>query len=97
MTSDKRRGIEKQNILHGICGMLLMLAMLPLLLSSVRHADTRAQLLFLGDSIVGQYRDETSIPVLVSRRLGVTAVNGDFGGTTMSQQNREGRDAYYRD
>lgn len=97
MEAERQGGIRKQNILYGICGALLMLALLPLMLSSRRQADTQAELLFLGDSIVGQYRDETSIPALVAQELGVTAFNGDFGGTTMSQQNRESRDAYYRD
>ena len=97
MEADKQRGNRKQNRIYAICGALLMLALLPLLLCPRRQADTQAELLFLGDSIMGQYRDETSIPALVARELGVTAVNGDFGGTTMSQQNREFRDAYYRD
>ncbi len=97
MEAERQGGIGKQNILYGICGALLMLALLPLLLSSRRQAEKQAELLFLGDSIVGQYRDETSIPALTAQELGVTAVNGAFGGTTMSQQNRESRDAYYRD
>ncbi len=87
----------EQNIFNGICGILLLVALSPLLFSSRRQADTQAEILFLGDSIVGQYRDETSIPALVSQKLGVIVVNGDFGGTTMSQQNRESRDSYYRD
>lgn len=77
--------------------MLVMLAMLFPLLRSGRNANVPAQVLFLGDSIVGQYRDEMSIPALVAQQLGTLAVNGAFGGTTMSQQNRENRDAYYRD
>lgn len=74
-----------------------MLALLPLLLSSDRQRDIQAEVLFLGDSIMGQCRDETSIPWLVSRQMGVSVVNGAFGGTTMSLQNQEGRDAYYWD
>lgn len=97
METEKRGNGRRQKIVYGICGILLMLALLPLLFRSGRQEDVPAEILFLGDSILGQCRDETSIPSLVARQLGVTAVNGDFGGTTMSLQNRENRDAYYRD
>ncbi len=97
MRAEKQRNTGKQKIVYGLCGMLLMLALLPLLLRPGRQTDIRAEVLFLGDSIIGQYRDETSIPWLVAGQMGVAVVNGDFGGTTMSRQNREGRDAYYWD
>lgn len=97
MIAEKREGTRKQKIVYGICGILLMLAALPVLLRPQQKADTRSELLFLGDSIVGQYRDETSIPAQTARELGTTVTNGAFGGTTMSRQNREYRDAYYWD
>jgi len=97
LKAEKQGNMGKQKIVYGICGTLLMLALLPLLFRPHRRAGTQAEILFLGDSIIGQYRDETSIPYLVSQQMGVTVFNGDFGGTTMSQQNREGRDAYYWD
>lgn len=89
--------MKRQQILYGICGILILLALLPLLLRTGPRSDSRPELLFLGDSIVGQYRDETSIPVLTAAELGTTAVNGAFGGTTMSRQNEDCRDAYYWD
>lgn len=95
LEAEKQGTSRKQKIVYGICGILLILVLLPLLLRSDRQADIQAQVLFLGDSIIGQYRDETSIPALVGRQMGVAVVNGDFGGTTMSLQNRESRDAYY--
>lgn len=97
MTGKKQKDSKKLKIVYGICGGLLILVMLPLLFCSGHRTDTQAELLFLGDSIVGQYRDESSIPALVARQLDIETVNGAFGGTTMSQQNREYRDAYYRD
>lgn len=97
MEEEKRKSAGKLKIVYGVCGMLVMLAALPLLLRPEHHADIQAEVLFLGDSIVGQYRDESSIPVLTSELLGTTVINGAFGGTTMSQQNREYRDAYYYD
>ena len=95
MKAEKQRNRRKQKTVYGICGILLILALLPLLLRSNRQTDIQAEVLFLGDSLIGQYRDETSIPWLVSRQTGMTVFNGDFGGTTMSQQNREGQDAFY--
>lgn len=95
MKAEKQGNRRKQKTVYGICGILLILALLPLLLRSNRQTDIQAEVLFLGDSLIGQYRDETSIPWLVSRQTGMTVFNGDFGGTTMSQQNREGQDAFY--
>ena len=89
MKAEKQGNRRKQKTVYGICGILLILALLPLLLRSNRQTDIQAEVLFLGDSLIGQYRDETSIPWLVSRQTGMTVFNGDFGGTTMSQQNRE--------
>ncbi|MDE7222595.1 MAG: SGNH/GDSL hydrolase family protein [Acetatifactor sp.] len=97
MAEQKQRKTGKRNIVYGFSGMLVMLAMLFPLLRPGRHAFVQAQVLFLGDSIVGQYRDETSIPALAAEQLEISVINGAFGGTTMSQQNRENRDAYYRD
>lgn len=97
MEAEKRGNTGKQKMVYGICGILLMLVLLPSLFRSEHQADTQAQVLFLGDSIIGQYRDETSIPALVAGQMGVSVLNGDFGGTTMSRQNRESRDAYYWD
>lgn len=97
MKAEEQGNTGKQKIIYGICGTLLILVLLPVLLRSDRQTDIQAEVLFLGDSIIGQYRDETSIPWLVAQQTGMSVVNGDFGGTTMSRQNREGRDAYYWD
>lgn len=97
MRAEKRIHMGKQKIIYGVCGILLLLLFCPWLLGARSPKDIRAQVLFLGDSIMGQCRDETSIPWLVAERMGVSVVNGDFGGTTMSLQNREARDAYYWD
>lgn len=43
-------------------------------------------ILFLGDSIVGNVRDETSITSLLEQGLGVSIYNGAFGGSTMAKR-----------
>lgn len=97
MEAGKRKKGRKQNLVYGICGLLLTLVLLPLLLRRERQADIQAEVLFLGDSILGQYRDETAIPSLVAGQLRMSVFNGNFGGTTMSLQNRDGREVYYQD
>lgn len=57
----------------------------------------QVDILFLGDSLIAQCRDETSVPALVGEALDLTTANGAFGGTTLCGQNRSQQDAYYKD
>lgn len=43
--------------------------------------STAYQMVFLGDSLFGQIRDETSVSTRVGELLGLSAFNGCFGGT----------------
>lgn len=51
----------------------------------------------LGDSILGQYRDETSIPSKIESLLGKPVFNGALGGTCMGRQDGEMRLGYTKD
>lgn len=97
MAGERKKNVDRAKILYGFCGFAIVLAMLPWLMGLRHQGDTQAEILLLGDSIMGQHRDEGSICELVAGQLGATVVNGAFGGTTMSLQNRENRDAYYYD
>lgn len=57
----------------------------------------QVSVLLMGDSIFGQYRDETSVASYLSQELGNTVFNGAFGGTSMALQNREDDKYYYMD
>ncbi len=57
----------------------------------------QVDILFLGDSLIGQYRDETSIPYLVGQELGMSVFNGAMGGTSMANLNVDGNEAYQKD
>ena len=57
----------------------------------------QVDILFLGDSLIGQYRDETSIPYLVEKELGMTAFNGAFGGTSYAKLNLEDKSTFQKD
>lgn len=97
VAGEKRLHPMRDKIIYGLSGFLVMLAALPILLCPTQRRDLQAELLFLGDSIVGQCRDETGIPVLTAIELGSSVINGAFGGSTMSLRNLDGRDAYYHD
>ncbi len=51
----------------------------------------------MGDSIYGDCRDESSIPALLSDKLGETVFNGTFGGTCMARFDSEMRLANTKD
>lgn len=49
------------------------------------------QVLCLGDSIIGNVRDESSVTALIGVQLGKNVYNGAFGGTTLAKRNKENR------
>lgn len=49
--------------------------------SAAAKNSAEYKVVFLGDSLFGQVRDESSVPALVSAHLEVSAYNGCFGGT----------------
>lgn len=57
----------------------------------------QVDILFLGDSLIGQYRDETSIPYLVGEELGMVVFNGAFGGTSLARLNLEDKSTFQKD
>lgn len=46
------------------------------------------RIVFLGDSIVGNVRDDTSITAKLEKQLGVRILNGGFGGTCATRTDR---------
>lgn len=56
------------------------------------HIDRqRVQVVILGDSIMGNTRDDTAISAQLERVLGKSVFNGAFGGTCVSRLDREYR------
>lgn len=74
-------GKEKVIINFIVVIITVLFLVLPLL-----HNKEKEQydIVFLGDSIIGNVWDEYSIPNIVGERLGKTVFNGAFGGTVMS-------------
>lgn len=59
--------------------------LVTVVIAHAKRTNTESvDILFLGDSIIGQVQDDTSITVLLQNRLQREVFNGAFGGTTMS-------------
>lgn len=54
-------------------------------------------IVFMGDSIFGNFRDETGIPSLIAKNTGATVYNLGFGGTDMAGRNDSNSQAIYWD
>ena len=79
-----------------IAALLLLIPMYVVSFAREKEEKTQVDILFLGDSLIGQYRDETSVPYLVGQALGKTAFNGAFGGSTMTWYTNDESDYYQR-
>ena len=79
-----------------MAALLLVVPMFVLLAKEKKTEKMQVDILFLGDSLIGQYRDETSIPYLVGQALGKTTFNGAFGGSTMTWYPSDASDHYQR-
>lgn len=62
-----------------------------------RQEREEVRIVMLGDSILGECRDETSIPAQLSGLLGEPVFNGALGGTCMSRQDETRRLAFTKD
>ena len=97
----RQRGSAGIRLWQGLLGALLLaLLLMGLGLLSALGRPGRvleADILFLGDSIAGKCRDETSVTALLEQAAGKRVFNGALGGTTLSCQNREHRDTVMKD
>lgn len=67
---------------------LLLLGLVLLNFVSEQAQKEKYSIVCLGDSIIGNVRDDTSITALLEEQLDVAVYNGAFGGTTMACLNR---------
>ena len=80
-----KKNVATRTIVYfAIAALLLMIPMCIISFAEKAEDKTQVDILFLGDSLIGQYRDETSVPYLVGEALGKTTFNGAFGGSTMT-------------
>lgn len=64
---------------------------------SNKSQETESRIVCLGDSIIGNVRDETSVTSVMETLLGEPVVNGAFGGTCAAIGNTEYRATFYED
>lgn len=80
----QRKYISKS--IYNIAAVLVFVFFLALGLSASAQGkgETSARIVMLGDSVLGECRDETSVSSQLSALLGEDVFNGALGGTTMS-------------
>lgn len=76
---------------------LLFLAIFALFGVADKLQKKEYGIICIGDSILGNVRDDTSITAILEEELGVPVYNGAFGGTMATAQNREERAAVAMD
>lgn len=91
---------EKQKTI--LCMIISAVLFIALFFASFRtRADAPgrqpAEIVIFGDSVIGEARDERSIPALLSEKLGKNVYNGAFSGTCAARIRERDRLDYARD
>ena len=86
----KSHSVKKQWI-YWLPAAVLFCGILALLWFHENGEKEEYRVICLGDSIIGNERDETSITAVMEEILGTKVYNGAFGGTTMSCRYNENR------
>lgn len=74
-----------KSVYNVAAALLLVLFLMPEFCESGQDkGETSPRIVMLGDSVLGECRDETSVSAQVSALLGEEVFNGALGGTTMS-------------
>lgn len=84
MTGKLWKGIKKK-LIYFLIALILFTGAAAALRLWKHHEKSVFDIVLLGDSILGQVRDETSIAAQLSRSLGKSVYNGAFGGTDMAK------------
>lgn len=80
--------------LHWLGALLIFVLLASVIVIMEESGKQEYPIVFLGDSIIGNVRDETSVTALLETKTGMRVYNGAFGGTTAALQNVENRAAY---
>jgi len=96
----KKKLKDNQNkIIYSVIALacFLIVTGLAVMLQSRDNQKQQYAMVILGDSIVGQHRNETSVPAQIGVLLGQAVYNGAMGGTCMSCMDEDKRVAYTKD
>ena len=96
---DLQRRWNKCKIIYGIVAICLfgMLLAATFFAHEDSTEETKVRYVMLGDSILGQFRDDTSVSFMLSELLGEPVFNGALGGTGMGRLDEEMRLANAQD
>lgn len=93
-----KKRIQIKGIIYGIVSAVLFCALLLLTFPLRKTGKTYApSIVVLGDSIMGQVRDDASVTASLSASLGREVYNGALGGTCFSRIDTDRRSAYTKD
>lgn len=87
MAAEGKKKLDKRTIAYGLLGVVFF-GLLFALTYGKRQGEQEPIIVpyvIMGDSVYGECRDETSIPALLSGKLGGTVYNGALGGTRMGR------------
>lgn len=77
---------NKKKIIYGILAVLCFAVLAGATFFKKEEEEKKEfEMVVLGDSIMGQIRDETAIPYMVGKALDMTVYNGALGGTCMGR------------
>lgn len=89
--------ISRQTIAYDIIAVVCFLGFLCVAMPSAEAKEERAEIIILGDSVIGTCRDETSVSALMSDYLKEPVYNAALGGTSYSYTDDGNRLAYTKE
>ncbi len=94
----KKNGSIQGKTLYGIVAAVLFVVLLLLFFPGDReYLRIPYDVVFLGDSVYGLCRDETSIAAKLQDKTGLKCYNGGLGGTVLGRADEERRLGYTKD
>ena len=93
-----KAGNRKEKIAYSIAAIALFLILLWTFFPGDReYQRIPYDVVFLGDSVYGLCRDETSIAAKLQEKTGLKCYNGGLGGTVLGRADTERRLGYTKD
>ena len=89
--------MKKETLISGILAVTLFVCALIGTWFGLRPTEKNISILCLGDSLIGNERDDTVVTDVMQEILKKNVFNGAFGGTCMSIGNRQNKPDYYED
>ena len=94
----KKNSSRKRKILYSVTAAALFELLLVLFFPGDReYQRIPYDVVFLGDSVYGLCRDETSIAAKLQEKTGLKCYNGGLGGTVLGRADAERRLGYTKD